>query len=131
MTPVAWQETTDNPTSTRAGGDAGGAAPGGRREPRVADLAAVWSRISRDRLGINRQEWFHPAVQEVLASLDLGLDLTWPLARLGGAGAGGGVSLRTTPDDLDVLAGLLPVEPAYALDRLSAAGIVAEAWLEA
>jgi hypothetical protein len=101
------------------------------REPRVADLASVWCRTSRERLGLSRQQWYHPAVQEVLDSLDLGLDLTWPLARLGEARAAAGVSLRTTLEDLDVLAGLLPVEPAFSLDRLSAAAAVADAWLEA
>lgn len=100
------------------------------REPRVADLAAVWCRASSERVGLTRQRWYHPAIQEVLDALDLGLDLTWPLARLGEARAAAGVSLSDTLDDLNVLAGLLPVEPAFSLDRLSAAAVVADAWFE-
>ena len=128
MTQVSWQEMRPTIDVTDDGGQ--GAVLVDVREPRVADLASVWCRASRDRLGMTRQQWYHPAVQEVLDSLELGLDLTWPLARLGEARAAAGVGLRTTLEDLDVLAGLLPVEPAFALDRLSAAAVVADAWVE-
>ena len=121
MTQTAWQGTPETVNEAEVVD---------LRPPQVADLASVWCRTSRERLGLSRQQWYHPVVQEVLDSLDLGLDLTWPLARLGEARAAAGVSLRATLEDLDVLADLLPADQAFVLDRLSAAAVVAEAWAE-
>lgn len=103
--------------------------------PTVAEQRDNWFRLTRDRLGLTRQQWFHPATTELLEALADGTDTELALRRLGEARALAGVGLEETLADLAVLDELLPPPDAQHravhLDSLVTAAAVGAAWAEA
>lgn len=106
--------------------------------PTFAELHDRWCAESRTRLGLSRQQWHHPATSRLVTALARGADLTAPLADLGEARAGAGLSLDETLSDLGVLGHLVP-DPAAGdpdvgilrVDTLRAASVAGTAWAEA
>ena len=96
----------------------------------VRDLVDIWGHESRDRLGISRQQWHHPAVRELLDALETGDSLEGPLVRLGEARGSVGLGLDETVEDLRALVRLLPERTSSRLDGLDAAAVVGTAWTE-
>jgi hypothetical protein len=103
----------------------------GHDDVAITDLVDVWGHDSRDRLGISRQQWHHPAVRELLDALEAGDNLEGPLRSLGEARGAAGLSLEETLEDLRALVRLLPDRTGGRLDGLDAAGVVGSAWAEA
>lgn len=103
--------------------------------PTIAEQRDDWFRSSRERLGLSRQQWFHPATTELLEALAEGAATDAALRRLGEARALAGVGLEETLADLAVLDELQPPPdghhlPAH-LDSLVTAALVGSAWAEA
>lgn len=105
--------------------------------PSFAELHDRWCIESRTRLGLSRQQWHHPATGRLVAALADRADLTDPLAELGEARAGAGLSLDETLSDLAVLGRLVPEPPAtdpdvgiLRVDTLRAASVAGTAWAE-
>lgn len=105
-----------------------------RREPSgIAELRDEWGRLSRERIGLTRQEWVHPATGELLRAIHDGTDVQPALIRFGTARAEAGVGLAETYADLAVLQVLLPPQGHHAVDlaSLATAAVVGAAWAEA
>lgn len=101
--------------------------------PGLAELRDEWGRLSRERLGLSRQQWLHTAATELLRALLTGDDVEPALCSLGEARAAAGVSLADTLADLAVLDELAPWHfrhPSMHLDRLATAAAVGTAWAE-
>lgn len=103
--------------------------------PTIAEQRDDWFRLTRERLGLTRQQWFHPATTELLEALADGTGTEPALRRLGEARALAGVGLEETLADLAVLDELLPPPDAHHrrahLDSLVTAAAVGAAWAEA
>ncbi len=102
------------------------------------DLHDRWGATSRMRLGLSRQQWYHPATCDLVDAIAAGVDLEPALERLGQARAGAGLSLDELLADLGVLAELVPAgapEPGDTalgrVDTLDAASVAGTAWAEA
>ena len=96
----------------------------------VQDLVSRWFEDSHARLGIPRQQWFHPSVHELLASLDEGRDPQPALERLGTARGSAGLTLAETIADLKALVELLPSRLQPKIDRLATAAALST-WADA
>jgi hypothetical protein len=101
--------------------------------PEVAELRDEWGRRSRERLGLTRQQWHHPAAAELVTAILGGAPFEPALVRLGEARAAAGVSLGETLADVAVLDELLPIDGPQpgSLDNLATAGCIGGAWAEA